>query len=70
MAIFIIAELGVNHGGSVDEAKRLIDAAKSAGANACKFQLFNSRRLWNDDRIAHLELSQAQMLVFQIMPRA
>ena len=63
MAIFIIAELGVNHGGSIDEARRLIDAAKSAGANACKFQLFNSRRLWGDSRIAHLELSEAQMIV-------
>ena len=63
MAIFIVAEAGVNPGGSVDEAKRLIDAAKNSGANACKFQLFNSQRLWGDARITHLEFSEAQMII-------
>jgi N-acetylneuraminate synthase len=36
--VFIIAEIGINHNGSVDIAKRLIDAAKDAGADAVKFQ--------------------------------
>lgn len=35
---FVIAELGINHCGSVYTAKRLIDAAKEAGASAVKFQ--------------------------------
>ena len=35
---FIIAEIGINHNGDLDTAKRLIDAAVSAGANAVKFQ--------------------------------
>jgi N-acetylneuraminate synthase len=35
---FIIAEIGINHNGSVDTAKKLILAAKYAGANAVKFQ--------------------------------
>lgn len=35
---FIIAEIGINHNGSLDLAKRLIDAAAWAGANAVKFQ--------------------------------
>ena len=35
---FIIAEIGVNHNGSVDRAKKLIDAAAVAGADAVKFQ--------------------------------
>jgi len=38
---YIIAEIGVNHNGSVDEAKKLIDAAKETGADAVKFQLFD-----------------------------
>lgn len=38
MAIFVIAEIGINHNGSLDIAKRLIDAAKEAGADAVKFQ--------------------------------
>jgi len=42
---FIIAEIGVNHNGSVDCAKRLIDAAASAGADAAKFQTFRTSEL-------------------------
>ena len=38
MSIFIIAEIGINHNGSVEIAKQLIDVAKDAGANAVKFQ--------------------------------
>jgi len=39
---FIIAEAGVNHNGSVETAKKLIDAAVSSNANAIKFQTFKS----------------------------
>ena len=56
MAIFVIAEAGVNHNGSLDTAKRLVDAARAAEADAVKFQFFNSHKLWRDDRIKHLEL--------------
>ena len=36
--VFIIAEAGVNHNGSVDLAKQLIDIAANSGADAVKFQ--------------------------------
>lgn len=35
---FVVSEIGINHNGSVDIAKKLIDAAKEAGADAVKFQ--------------------------------
>jgi len=38
--IFFIAEAGVNHNGSLELAKKLIDVAKEAGADAVKFQSF------------------------------
>ncbi len=36
--VFIIAEIGINHNGSVDIARQLIDMASSAGCDAVKFQ--------------------------------
>ena len=38
MAIYIIAEIGINHNGDLDVAKKLIKGAKDAGADAVKFQ--------------------------------
>ena len=38
MSIFIIAEIGINHNGDMDIAKKLIDVASDAGADAVKFQ--------------------------------
>ncbi len=36
--VYVIAEIGLNHNGDVEIAKRLIDVAANAGANAVKFQ--------------------------------
>lgn len=43
--VLIIAEAGVNHNGSIDIAKRLIDKAVEAGADLIKFQTFKSEKL-------------------------
>lgn len=45
MKTFIIAEAGVNHNGSVDIAKKLIDIAVDAGADAVKFQTFKADKV-------------------------
>jgi N,N'-diacetyllegionaminate synthase len=42
---YIIAEIGVNHNGDIELAKKAIDAAAEAGANAVKFQTFQSNKL-------------------------
>jgi len=45
MSVFIIAEAGVNHNGSIQFAKQLIDVAIEAGVDAVKFQTFKAENL-------------------------
>ncbi|MDY7029045.1 MAG: N-acetylneuraminate synthase family protein, partial [Spirochaetota bacterium] len=42
---YIIAEIGVNHEGSMDKAKELIDLAKEGGADAVKFQSYKAEKI-------------------------
>ena len=53
--VFVIAEIGINHNGSVEVAKRLIDGAVLAGADAVKFQKRTPEKCvprdqWNRER--------------------
>ena len=45
---YCIAEVGINHNGDLDIAKRMIDAAKAAGADAVKFQTFKAEEFCGD----------------------
>ena len=45
MSVFIIAEAGVNHNGSIELAKQLIDVAVDSGVDAVKFQTFKAESL-------------------------
>ena len=46
---YVIAEIGINHNGSIHVAKQLIDAAVNAGANAVKFQKRSLNDLYRED---------------------
>jgi N,N'-diacetyllegionaminate synthase len=68
--VFIIAEVGVNHNGDVELAKKLIIEAARCGADCVKFQTFKAERVvLNDAPKAHYQLkttsveeSQLEML--------
>jgi N,N'-diacetyllegionaminate synthase len=45
VSVFIIAEAGVNHNGSIELAYKLIDEASASGADAVKFQTFKAENL-------------------------
>ena len=46
---FIIAEAGLNHDGKLSQAKRLIQSAAEAGADAIKFQIYTTEELYSSD---------------------
>ncbi len=55
---YIIAEAGVNHEGSMDLAKRLIDEAREGGAHAIKFQTYKADTLASKDSPAYWDTSK------------
>ena len=57
MSIFIVAEIGINHNGSLDICKQLIDVAVSAGADAVKFQKRTLELVYTKDLLDSLRES-------------
>ena len=49
---FIIAEAGINHNGEIENALKMIDVAKTAGADAIKFQTFEASGIVVDSVIS------------------
>ena len=49
MSVYIIAEIGINHNGDLDIAKKLIEEAKKCGANAVKFQKRTIDKVYNKE---------------------
>jgi N-acetylneuraminate synthase len=55
---YIIAEIGVNHEGSMELARRLIDDAAEGGANAVKFQTYKAHTLASKDSPAYWDTTK------------
>ena len=55
---YIIAEIGVNHGGSIDLARTLIDLAKEGGADAAKFQTYKANTLASKNSPSYWDTSK------------
>lgn len=53
---YIIAEIGGNFDGSIEKAKRLIDAAKEAGADCAKFQTFITPKIISEQGFSLMQL--------------
>ena len=69
---FIIAEAGSNHDGDLEQAKKLIDVAVEAGADAVKFQTFTADKIAarTDDEIMILGMSMTLPIISMISIRA
>ena len=57
---YIVAELGINHNGDVELASRTITAAKSAGADAVKFQTYRTEDFIDDRAMTYRYKSQGR----------
>ena len=49
--IFLIAEIGINHNGDVEIAKKLIDQSKNAGFDAVKFQKRHIETVYSKEQL-------------------
>ena len=62
--LFVVAELGLNHGGSVECALELVDAAAEAGASAVKLQTFVADELVASGAMAPVHVRETSLRAF------
>lgn len=55
---YVIAEIGVNHGGDLEQAKHLIELAKEGGAHAAKFQSYKAETIASRNSPSYWDLSK------------
>jgi N,N'-diacetyllegionaminate synthase len=67
--VFVVAEIGINHDGSVSQAEKLIDAAADAGADAVKFQSFRADHLLIPSRDRYAQQTEGAESAYQMLRR-
>lgn len=60
MPVFVVAEIGVNHNGDINLAKKMIDTAKECGADAVKIQSFVTDEFIGDKNLKYTYKSQGR----------
>ena len=61
-APFLIAEAGINHNGSLDQALKMIEAAKKAKVDAVKFQTYKTEELISDSKQTYTYISAGKKI--------
>ncbi len=59
--ITIISEIHPQHYGSISEIKRMIIQSKIGGADIVKIQLYDSKKLWGDNKRTYLDISKDEL---------
>jgi sialic acid synthase SpsE len=62
---YFIADIAANHDGSIDRARKLIQLAKEAGADAAKFQHFNASKIVSDYGFSHLQEQKSHQALWK-----
>ena len=68
-AVFVVAEIGINHDGSASQAEKLIDAAAESGADAVKFQSYRVDRLLIPSRDRYAQQMDGTESAYQMLRR-
>jgi len=68
-AVFVVAEIGINHDGSASQAEKLIGAAAESGADAVKFQSYRVDRLLIPSRERYAQQMDGAESAYQMLRR-
>ena len=60
--VYIVAEIGINHNGDMDLARRTIDAARQAGVDAVKFQNYQTEDFLSDRSLTYRYVSNGKVV--------